>query len=95
MSVDDRAPVAEDQITVTGTAQQRAWRERLLPPVEQVRPGFHAGHFGLAHAVSAGGSRIPTTPMTTGTLPVRRREHHKSLTTQLRVCRSHRAAISY
>ena len=40
MPVDDRAPVAEHQITVTGTAQQRAWRDRLLPPVEQVRPGL-------------------------------------------------------
>jgi glyoxylase-like metal-dependent hydrolase (beta-lactamase superfamily II) len=26
-------------VIVTGTAQQRAWRERVLPPVEQVRPG--------------------------------------------------------
>jgi glyoxylase-like metal-dependent hydrolase (beta-lactamase superfamily II) len=40
VTVDDRAPVAENQITVTGTAQQRAWRDHLLPPVEQVRPGL-------------------------------------------------------
>jgi glyoxylase-like metal-dependent hydrolase (beta-lactamase superfamily II) len=26
-------------ITVTGTAQQQAWRDRVLPPVEKVRPG--------------------------------------------------------
>jgi glyoxylase-like metal-dependent hydrolase (beta-lactamase superfamily II) len=38
--VDDRAPVAEGRITVTGTAQQRAWHDHLLPPVEQVRPGL-------------------------------------------------------
>jgi glyoxylase-like metal-dependent hydrolase (beta-lactamase superfamily II) len=38
--VEDRAPVAEQQITVTGTVQQRAWRDRVLPPVEQVRPGI-------------------------------------------------------
>ena len=40
MPVEDRAPVAEQQITVTGTVQQRAWRDRVLPPVEQVRPGL-------------------------------------------------------
>ena len=40
MPVDDRAPVAEYPITVTGAAQQLAWRERVLPPVEQVRPGL-------------------------------------------------------
>jgi glyoxylase-like metal-dependent hydrolase (beta-lactamase superfamily II) len=38
--VEDRASVAEQQITVTGTVQQRAWRDRVLPPVEQVRPGL-------------------------------------------------------
>jgi glyoxylase-like metal-dependent hydrolase (beta-lactamase superfamily II) len=38
--VEDRAPVAEQQITVTGTVQQRAWRDRVLPPVELVRPGL-------------------------------------------------------
>jgi glyoxylase-like metal-dependent hydrolase (beta-lactamase superfamily II) len=38
--VEDHAPVAEQQITVTGTVQQRAWRDRVLPPVEQVRPGI-------------------------------------------------------
>jgi glyoxylase-like metal-dependent hydrolase (beta-lactamase superfamily II) len=38
--VEDRAPVAEEQITVTGTVQQRAWRDRVLPPVELVRPGL-------------------------------------------------------
>jgi glyoxylase-like metal-dependent hydrolase (beta-lactamase superfamily II) len=27
-------------ITVTGTIQQQAWRDRVLPPVEQVRPGL-------------------------------------------------------
>ncbi len=27
-------------ITVTGTAQQRAWRDRVMPPVEQVRAGL-------------------------------------------------------
>ena len=40
MPVEDHAPVAEQQITVTGTVQQRAWRDRVLPPVEQVRPGI-------------------------------------------------------
>ena len=40
MPVEDRAPAAEQQITVTGTVQQRAWRDRVLPPVEQVRPGL-------------------------------------------------------
>ncbi len=40
MPVEDRASVAEQQITVTGTVQQRAWRDRVLPPVEQVRPGL-------------------------------------------------------
>jgi glyoxylase-like metal-dependent hydrolase (beta-lactamase superfamily II) len=29
----------EPSITVTGTAQQQAWRDRVLPPVEKVRPG--------------------------------------------------------
>jgi glyoxylase-like metal-dependent hydrolase (beta-lactamase superfamily II) len=38
--VEDRAPVAEQQITVTGTVQQRAWRDHVLPPVELVRPGL-------------------------------------------------------
>ena len=33
-------PVGEHVITVTGTAQQAAWRDRVLPPVEQVRPGL-------------------------------------------------------
>jgi glyoxylase-like metal-dependent hydrolase (beta-lactamase superfamily II) len=33
-------PVDERSITVTGTAQRAAWRERVLPPVEQVRPGL-------------------------------------------------------
>jgi glyoxylase-like metal-dependent hydrolase (beta-lactamase superfamily II) len=33
-------PVDEHSITVTGTAQQAAWRDRVLPPVEQVRPGL-------------------------------------------------------
>lgn len=33
-------PVDERSITVTGTAQQAAWRERVLPPVELVRPGL-------------------------------------------------------
>lgn len=27
-----------DTITVTGTAQQAAWRDRVMPPVEQLRP---------------------------------------------------------
>ena len=40
MPVEDRAPVAEQQITVTGTVQQRAWADHVLPPVEQVRPGL-------------------------------------------------------
>lgn len=34
MTVDERA------ITVTGTLQQQAWRDLVLPPVEQVRPGL-------------------------------------------------------
>lgn len=34
---DDNA--ADPSITVTGTAQQQAWRDRVLPPVEKVRPG--------------------------------------------------------
>jgi glyoxylase-like metal-dependent hydrolase (beta-lactamase superfamily II) len=33
------APVAGHSIVVTGTAQRQAWRDRVLPPVEQVRPG--------------------------------------------------------
>ena len=33
-------PVDQGTITVTGTAQQAAWRERVLPPVERVRPGL-------------------------------------------------------
>jgi glyoxylase-like metal-dependent hydrolase (beta-lactamase superfamily II) len=40
VSVDDRVPSTNQQITVTGTAQRRAWRERVIPPVEQVRPGL-------------------------------------------------------
>ncbi|GAA3385029.1 MBL fold metallo-hydrolase [Cryptosporangium minutisporangium] len=31
---------AGDAIRVTGTAQQQAWRDRVLPPVERVRPGL-------------------------------------------------------
>ena len=31
---------AGEQVTVTGTAQRQAWRDRVLPPVEQVRPGL-------------------------------------------------------
>jgi glyoxylase-like metal-dependent hydrolase (beta-lactamase superfamily II) len=38
--VEDRAPVTQQQITVTGTVQRRAWRDRVLPPVELVRPGL-------------------------------------------------------
>lgn len=30
---------AQERVTVTGTVQQQAWRDRTLPPVEQVRPG--------------------------------------------------------
>jgi len=33
------APDAGQQVTVTGTRQRQAWRDRVLPPVEQVRPG--------------------------------------------------------
>jgi glyoxylase-like metal-dependent hydrolase (beta-lactamase superfamily II) len=29
-----------DRITITGTAQQAAWRHRRLPPAEEVRPGL-------------------------------------------------------
>ena len=32
--------MADDQITVTGKAQRRAWNEHVLPPVERVRPGL-------------------------------------------------------
>ena len=32
-------PAAPRRVTVTGLAQQRAWRARELPPVEQVTPG--------------------------------------------------------
>jgi glyoxylase-like metal-dependent hydrolase (beta-lactamase superfamily II) len=32
--------VDERTITVTGTAQRTAWREKVLPPVELVRPGL-------------------------------------------------------
>jgi glyoxylase-like metal-dependent hydrolase (beta-lactamase superfamily II) len=32
--------VAPAAITVTGTAQKQAWADRVLPPVEQVRPGL-------------------------------------------------------
>lgn len=34
------SPTEGPSITVTGVAQQRAWRERALPPVEKVRPGL-------------------------------------------------------
>jgi glyoxylase-like metal-dependent hydrolase (beta-lactamase superfamily II) len=40
VSAADHEPGAEQRITVTGTAQQRAWRDRVLPPVERVRPGL-------------------------------------------------------
>ena len=33
-------PVDVGAITVTGTAQHAAWRDRVLPPVEQVRAGL-------------------------------------------------------
>jgi glyoxylase-like metal-dependent hydrolase (beta-lactamase superfamily II) len=36
----DHEPDTHQRITVTGTAQQRAWRERVLPAVERVRPGL-------------------------------------------------------
>ena len=39
MSGEDRVPVDGQSITVTGTTQQQAWRDRVLPPVEKVRPG--------------------------------------------------------
>jgi hypothetical protein len=31
--------VEGEPITVTGTAQRQAWHDRVLPPVEKVRPG--------------------------------------------------------
>jgi len=34
------APAAGHSIVVTGTAQRQAWRDQVLPPVEQVRPGL-------------------------------------------------------
>jgi glyoxylase-like metal-dependent hydrolase (beta-lactamase superfamily II) len=37
LSVEDR--VAGPSITVTGISQRQAWRDRVLPPVEKVRPG--------------------------------------------------------
>jgi glyoxylase-like metal-dependent hydrolase (beta-lactamase superfamily II) len=37
LSVEDR--VAGPSITVTGLSQRQAWRDRVLPPVEKVRPG--------------------------------------------------------
>lgn len=39
MSVEGQVPVAGESITVTGTSQRQAWRDRVLPPVEKVRPG--------------------------------------------------------
>jgi glyoxylase-like metal-dependent hydrolase (beta-lactamase superfamily II) len=39
VSGEDRVPVDGQSITVTGTTQQQAWRDRVLPPVEKVRPG--------------------------------------------------------
>ena len=39
MSVEVEMPGAEQAVTVTGTAQRQAWRDRVLPPVEKVRPG--------------------------------------------------------
>ena len=43
MAAESDAPADGDatvhRITVTGTAQQQAWRDRVLPPVEKVRPG--------------------------------------------------------
>jgi glyoxylase-like metal-dependent hydrolase (beta-lactamase superfamily II) len=39
LSAEDRVPVAGPSITVTGISQRQAWRDRVLPPVEKVRPG--------------------------------------------------------
>ena len=43
MSPENHAPAdgqaADRSITVTGIAQKQAWRDRVLPPVEKVRPG--------------------------------------------------------
>ncbi|SHM63834.1 MBL fold metallo-hydrolase [Cryptosporangium aurantiacum] len=40
---------AGDAITVTGTAQQLAWRDRILPPVERVRPGLWSVPTAMPH----------------------------------------------
>lgn len=40
MAATEQGLGAAERITVTGTEQQRAWRERVLPPVELVRPGL-------------------------------------------------------
>ena len=39
MSVEVEMPGGGQAITVTGTAQRQAWGDRVLPPVEKVRPG--------------------------------------------------------
>ncbi len=39
MSAEVEKPGAGQAITVTGTAQRQAWRDRMLPQVEKVRPG--------------------------------------------------------
>ncbi|MFI5954461.1 MBL fold metallo-hydrolase [Cryptosporangium sp. NPDC051539] len=36
----DTTTSATDTFTVTGTVQKQAWADRVLPPVEQVRPGL-------------------------------------------------------
>ena len=38
MTVEDQIPDTGQSITVTGTSQWQAWRDRVLPPVEKVRP---------------------------------------------------------
>ncbi len=40
MTAADHKTDAQPAITVTGTVQQLAWRDRVLPPVERVRPGL-------------------------------------------------------
>jgi glyoxylase-like metal-dependent hydrolase (beta-lactamase superfamily II) len=40
LSVEVEMPGGGQAITVTGTAQRQAWGDRVLPPVEKVRPGL-------------------------------------------------------
>jgi hypothetical protein len=38
--ISGNAASAPSPVRVTGSAQRQAWRDGLLPPVEEVRPGL-------------------------------------------------------